>query len=136
MNHCGLHPGDGGAANAEVTYMAAEGATVTLTGASVLCLQWEAWKGPVSRAKVDSTGAIDQLFVNGECLMMARYHVFHLHPPRRSHGFYPCSSVALLPIPKGAIEARCICWRWVDDFDPVGRCIRNGFEQRPIRVGE
>jgi len=68
-----LTPRDGGVADAEVTYMAAEGATVTLTSASMLRLQWEPWKGPIFRAQVDSAGTMDQLFVNGERQLMARY---------------------------------------------------------------
>lgn len=68
-----LTPQDSGAEGAEVIYMAAEGAEVTLTGALTLDLNWTPWKDSIYRAKLDSSEFIDQLFVNGNRQMMARY---------------------------------------------------------------
>ncbi|MEM9399717.1 MAG: PDZ domain-containing protein [Verrucomicrobiota bacterium] len=68
-----LTPRDSGTEKAKVTYMAAEGAEVTLTGALRLDLDWRPYKDGIFKAKLASEEAIDQLFVNQERQRMARF---------------------------------------------------------------
>ncbi|WP_372797078.1 right-handed parallel beta-helix repeat-containing protein, partial [Pontiella sp.] len=66
-------PQDSGAEGAEVVYLAAEGADVTLTGALSLKLNWKPWKDGIYQAKLESEQTVDQLFINGTRQVMARY---------------------------------------------------------------
>lgn len=54
-------------------YRAAEGETVVLSGGLKLDLKWEAYRDGILQARTPPGLAIDQLFVNGQRQLMARY---------------------------------------------------------------
>ncbi|MCU0915310.1 MAG: PDZ domain-containing protein [Planctomycetes bacterium] len=67
---------DSGTKVAPVTYAAAPGEQVVLSGGRRLDLQWEPFREGIMKAKTPDDLAIDQLFVNGRRQLMARYPNF------------------------------------------------------------
>jgi hypothetical protein len=84
-------PIDGGTETCPVTYRSAGDGGVVLTGAQLLSPEWEAWRNGMVRTKVEGGRAIDQLFVNGERQILARY-------PNLGDGFVPVGDD---PSPRG-----------------------------------
>ncbi|RED61883.1 PDZ domain-containing protein [Cohnella lupini] len=73
-------PEDSGSADALVIYEAAHGEKVTISGAMKLDLQWSAYEGEIKQSKSVPPGLkLDQLFVNGRQMHMARYPNFNEH---------------------------------------------------------
>jgi hypothetical protein len=66
-------PADSGSEGAPVVYRAAEGASVTFTGAQEITTTWESWKDGIYRTQVGEMDAVDQLFVNQSRQILARY---------------------------------------------------------------
>ncbi len=64
---------DSGADKAPVVYAAAPGEEVVVSGGQRLNLTWEPYRDGVMKAKVPPGFATDQLFVNGELQVLARY---------------------------------------------------------------
>ncbi|MHC5067660.1 MAG: right-handed parallel beta-helix repeat-containing protein [Planctomycetota bacterium] len=64
---------DSGSAEHPVLWRAAEGAAVTISGAQVLNLDWQPQGDGSYRATLAEPEAIDQLFVNGQRQILARY---------------------------------------------------------------
>ena len=64
---------DSGTEIAPVVYAAAPGEQVVLSGGSQLTLEWVPFRGGIFQARTPSGLEMDQLFVNGERLHMARY---------------------------------------------------------------
>ena len=73
-------PEDSGSADALVIYEAAPGEKVIISGAMKLDLQWSAYEGEIKQSKSVPPGLkLDQLFVNGRQMHMARYPNFNEH---------------------------------------------------------
>ncbi|QJD84041.1 PDZ domain-containing protein [Cohnella herbarum] len=73
-------PEDSGRADALVIYEAAPGEKVIISGAKKLDLQWSVHKGEIQQFKSIPPGLkLDQLFVNGRQMHMARYPNFNEH---------------------------------------------------------
>jgi hypothetical protein len=64
---------DSGAEKAPVVFAAAPGEEAVLSGGRRLELTWEPYRGGILKAKVPPGFATDQLFVNGEPQVLARY---------------------------------------------------------------
>ncbi len=64
---------DGGTATAPITYAAEPGEEPVLSGGVKLELNWQPYRDGILQAKVPTGLATDQLFVNGERQMLARY---------------------------------------------------------------
>ena len=64
---------DGGTKDAPVTWAAAAGATVILSGGQRVALDWKPYKNGIMQARVPDGFTSDQLFVDGERQPMARY---------------------------------------------------------------
>lgn len=71
-----LTPEDSGTAAAPVVYAAAPGETPVLSGGLRLELVWEPYRDGILRARTPAGFELDQLFVNGIRLPMARYPNF------------------------------------------------------------
>lgn len=69
-------PEDSGSAEAPVVYEAVPGDEVILSGGTKLDLQWRSYAGGILQAQVPSGMTMDQLFVNGRQMHMARYPNF------------------------------------------------------------
>jgi hypothetical protein len=67
---------DSGTAKAPVVYRAAPGEIVILSGGRKLELAWEPHRGGVQKARLPEGFTTDQLFVNGERQILARYPNF------------------------------------------------------------
>jgi hypothetical protein len=74
------------AADSGTTYVAAPGEKPVISGGMKLDLQWQPYKDGIMQAKTPSGLAIDQLFVNGQRQMMARYPNYD--PNVRPYGGY------------------------------------------------
>ena len=72
-----LGPEDSGTAKAPITYVASTDGPVILSGGVKLDLRWKLYKHGIMQAEIatprDEKVAIDQLFVNGRAMPMARY---------------------------------------------------------------
>ena len=70
-----LSPEDSGTADRPIAYAAAPGSSVILSGGSRLDLNWEPYKNGIMQAEVPGKlpFALDQVFVNGRRMRMARY---------------------------------------------------------------
>jgi hypothetical protein len=70
-----LGPEDSGTADRPITYAAAPGASVILSGGARLNLDWKSYKDGIMQAEVSTKlpFEIDQLFVDGRRMRMARY---------------------------------------------------------------
>lgn len=66
-------PADSGSEAHPVTYRAADGAEVVLTGAQTISSKWQLWKDGIYRTQVGEMDAIDQLIVNDSRQILARY---------------------------------------------------------------
>ena len=64
---------DSGTKDASITYAAADGATVVLSGGQRVQLDWTPYRGGILQAAVPKGFTSDQLFVNGERQHMARF---------------------------------------------------------------
>ncbi|MEA3368489.1 MAG: signaling protein, partial [Planctomycetota bacterium] len=64
---------DSGTAEAPVTYAAAEGAEVVISGGQKIDLDWKPYRGGIMQAAVPEGFTFDQLFVGGRRQPMARY---------------------------------------------------------------
>jgi hypothetical protein len=64
---------DSGAENAPVVFAAPPGEEAVVSGGRRLELTWEPYRGGILKAKVPPGFATDQLFVNGEPQVLARY---------------------------------------------------------------
>ena len=69
-------PQDSGTAASPITYEAQSGAKVVLSGGTLLHLHWRHWRGAIMRAKVPSDFTFDQIWVNGNKQMLARFPVY------------------------------------------------------------
>jgi len=69
-------PADGGTKDAPVTWTAAAGARVVISGGQRVALDWKPYKNGIVQAGVPNDFESDQLFVNGRRLPMARYPNF------------------------------------------------------------
>ena len=69
-------PADGGTKDAPVTWTAAAGARVVISGGQRVALDWKPWKNGIVQACVPDDFTSDQLFVDGKRLPMARYPNF------------------------------------------------------------
>ena len=67
---------DSGTAAAPVTWAAAPGAQVVISGGSQLTLTWKPFRDGIFQAHLPDDRAIDQLFLNGQRQWMARYPNF------------------------------------------------------------
>lgn len=67
---------DSGTAAAPVTWTAAPGAEVVISGGSQLTLTWKPFRDGIFQAHLPDDLAIDQLFLNGQRQWMARYPNF------------------------------------------------------------
>ncbi len=67
---------DSGTKEAPMTYAAAPGEQVILSGGRRLDLRWEPFHDGIMKAKTPADIAIDQLFINGRRQLMARYPNF------------------------------------------------------------
>ena len=68
-----LTAADSGTAEAPITYTAAPGAVVILSGGEAVRLDWKPYRDGILRADVPDGFTSDQLFVNGERQHMARF---------------------------------------------------------------
>lgn len=66
-------PQDSGSAEAPIRYVAAPGASPVISGGQRLTLEWKPFRDGIWRAETPRGLALDQLFLNGERLPMARY---------------------------------------------------------------
>jgi len=64
---------DSGSEAGPITYAAAQGAEVIISGGQRVALDWKPYKDGIMQAGVPDDFTSDQLFVNGRCLPMARY---------------------------------------------------------------
>jgi hypothetical protein len=64
---------DSGTASARVVYAASPGEEVVISGGSLLRLSWKPYRDGIMQAKVPAGLKTDQLFVNGERQVLARY---------------------------------------------------------------
>lgn len=67
---------DSGAPGAPVVYRAANEGRAILSGGRLLQLEWKPWRDGIFRAQTPTGLSIDQLFVDGKRLWMARYPDF------------------------------------------------------------
>ncbi|MBN8459347.1 MAG: peptide-binding protein [Verrucomicrobia bacterium] len=70
-------PEDSGSKTAPVVWQAAKGEMPIISGGQALKLEWQAWKAGIFQAKVPAGLDTDQLFVNGERQILARYPNFN-----------------------------------------------------------
>ena len=69
-----LTPEDSGTPEAPITYRAAKGERVTISGGRLLSLSWQQLRDGIYRAEVSGDASVmDELYVNGVRLHMARY---------------------------------------------------------------
>lgn len=66
-------PEDSGTAACPVSYCSYPGEKVILSGGIRLNPSWEVYRGKILRTKVDAPALFDQLFVNGQRQILARY---------------------------------------------------------------
>jgi hypothetical protein len=71
-----FHTADSGTKNATITYTAMAGQTPVISGGQKLQLTWSAYKDSIMQAAVPPGTTADQLFVNGQRQIMARYPNF------------------------------------------------------------
>lgn len=71
-----LRPEDSGTPGAPVVYRTANEGRAILSGGRLLQLEWEPWRDGIFRAQTPAGLSIDQLFVDGKRLWMARYPDF------------------------------------------------------------
>jgi len=71
-----LTPEDSGTKEAPLTWQAAAGQTVVVSGGQKLDLKWEPYKDGIMQAKVPAGLQTDQLFINGTRQILARYPNF------------------------------------------------------------
>lgn len=90
-----LQPADSGSPGAPVVYRAANAGRAILSGGLRLDLSWEPWRDGIFRAKTPPATSIDQLFVNGIRLWMARYPNFD--PTKTTAAYQGCASDAFSP---------------------------------------
>lgn len=95
---------DSGSATAPISYEAAPGARPVLSGGQVLALPWRPWRAGILQATTPAGLVMDQLFVNGRRLPMARYPDFD--PAVRHFNGYAPDAIS---------EARVARWS-----DPAG----------------
>ncbi len=74
---------DSGRPDAPITYAAAPGAEVRLTGSVALQLTWQPWRDGILQANVPPGLVFDQLFVNGSRQVRARFPNFDAANPLR-----------------------------------------------------
>ena len=68
-----FHAADSGTKNAPITYAALDGQTPVISGGQRLQLTWSTYKDGIMQAAVPPGTTADQLFVNGQRQIMARY---------------------------------------------------------------
>lgn len=66
-------PEDSGSSNAPVTYTSYNDEKVVISGGSALTLDWQTYRAGIFQAQTPDNLEIDQLFVNGQRQLMARY---------------------------------------------------------------
>ncbi len=71
-----FHAADSGTKNAPITYTALAGQTPVISGGQKLQLKWNPYKDGIMQAAVPPGTMADQLFVNGQRQIMARYPNF------------------------------------------------------------
>src|SRR5690606_5052337 len=75
---------DSGKESAPITYQAYPGEKVTISGARKLNgLKWSVWKGGIYKAKIPKQVGFDQLFINGERQVRARFPNYDYENPLR-----------------------------------------------------
>lgn len=85
-------PADSGTKEAPVLYRAQNRGGVVVSGGTHLQLQWEPWKNGIFCAKVPAGLDTDQLFINGERQILARYPNFD--PKQRIFSGYAADAVS------------------------------------------
>ncbi len=90
-----LTPEDSGSPDAPVVYRAANEGRAILSGGSRLDLRWEPWRDGIFRAKTPPGLSIDQLFVNGTRMWMARYPDFD--PAKKTAAYQGYAADAFSP---------------------------------------
>jgi hypothetical protein len=80
---------DSGRPNAPITYAAAPGAVVRITGSVALQPKWTPWRDGILQTPVPAGVTFDQLFVNGTRQVRARFPNFNAaHPLRDGPGYF------------------------------------------------
>ena len=94
-------PEDSGSSHAPVTYVSYNDENVVISGGSALTLDWQPYRDGIFQARTPADLQIDQLFVNGQRQVMARY---------------PNSDAAILPYNGYAADAfsPARAARWAD----------------------
>ena len=69
-------PEDSGSSHAPVTYVSYNDENVVISGGSALTLDWQPYRDGIFQARTPADLQIDQLFVNGQRQVMARYPNF------------------------------------------------------------
>ncbi|MGC9260357.1 MAG: right-handed parallel beta-helix repeat-containing protein [Phycisphaerae bacterium] len=82
-----LHSWNSGSAAAPIRYVAAAGENVVVSGGTPLRLRWRAWKHGIMRAQVPAGFKTDQLWVNGQKQILARYPAYNPHSTAAYHGY-------------------------------------------------
>lgn len=72
---------DAGSANLDITYCAYPGEKVTLSGTKQIHPQWENYQNGIFMCKLEPFDKIDQLFINGQRRILARYPNYDSHNP-------------------------------------------------------
>ena len=83
---------DSGTAKSPVLYQAASGEKVVLSGGRTLDLKWEPWKDGIYKAAVPEGLSTEELFINGERQILARYPNFD--PSAKYFGGFAADAVS------------------------------------------
>lgn len=71
-----LHPEDSGTSAAPVVFRATNEGGAVISGGVLLDLKWEPWRDGIYQAEMPAGLSMDQLFINGKRMWMARYPDF------------------------------------------------------------